>query len=293
MRYAIAAKSYGSFRKAALALQVKQSTLSRTIAQIEGRLGISLFERTSGGVHLTTAGLQIIRKFQHLVETVDHIAANAREIGLGRAGQLTLGHYTSLIAGNLRASLTEFAVRFSEIEIRTVERSRSKLLAELASGLIDIAIVTGDPAPGEKTAIPLWTERIMVALPQTSPLAENSLVHWTDLKDETFLHCDLDPGAEILNILHSKLSVADGMPNVVRHDACRENIRSLVGVGFGVSLMAEAGIGGSYPGVTYREIRDGNGPSRISYAAHWRGDNSNPALTNFIALLKERYPSPA
>ena len=79
----------------------------------------------------------------------------------------------------------------------------------------------------------------------------------------------------------------------IKGDACRENIKSLFGAGFGVSLMADAGIGDNYPGVTYREIRDGNGPSRISYTAHWRGDNHNPALANFITLLKERYPSPA
>jgi len=54
----------------------------------------------------------------------------------------------------------------------------------------------------------------------------------------------------------------------------------------------EAGAGANCPGVTCREIQDGNGPSRISFSAHWRDDNDNPALANFIALLKERYPSP-
>jgi hypothetical protein len=43
-------------------------------------------------------------------------------------------------------------------------------------------------------------------------------------------------------------------------------------------------------GVVYREARDGNGPSRISYAAYWQGDNDNPALAHFLKLLEERYP---
>ena len=38
------------------------------------------------------------------------------------------------------------------------------------------------------------------------------------------------------------------------------------------------------------EARDGNGPSRISYAAYWQGDNDNPALARFLKLLEERYP---
>ena len=47
LRYAVAATRYRSFRKAADALGIKQSTLSRGIAQLEARLGVILFERTT------------------------------------------------------------------------------------------------------------------------------------------------------------------------------------------------------------------------------------------------------
>ena len=136
----------------------------------------------------------------------------------------------------------------------------------------------------------LWTERIMVALPESHPLAANNMVHWTDLRNETFLISQHDPGPEIQEILLAKLAVPHERPKVISHDASRENIKSLVGAGFGVSLMVEACVGANYTGVVYREARDGNGPSRISYAAHWRGDSDNPALKRFIALLEERYP---
>lgn len=75
----------------------------------------------------------------------------------------------------------------------------------------------------------------------------------------------------------------------LRHDASGENIKSLVGAGFGVSLMCEASIGGKFNGVVYREARDGNGPTSISYAAHWDRDNGNPALGGFVRLLRERF----
>ena len=69
----------------------------------------------------------------------------------------------------------------------------------------------------------------------------------------------------------------------------RENIKSLVGAGCGVSLMCEACMGASYAGVVYREARDGNGSTRIGYCAYWRGGNDNPAL-RISSLLEERYP---
>ena len=57
--------------------------------------------------------------------------------------------------------------------------------------------------------------------------------------------------------------------------------------------MSEACLGASSLGVVYREARDGNGASRISYSAHWKECRRNPALLNFIRLLEERFPSPA
>ncbi len=294
MRYAVAAAHFQSFRRAAEELGVKQSTLSRCIRQMEDRLGVKVFERTSGGVRLTTAGEEVLRTSRHLVETVDHMAATARDMGRGESGQLTIGFYTSLSAGNLRASLIEYAARFPKVDIQTIEGTRRSLFAGLERGTLDVAIVTGEPSTRDVKTMPLWSERVMVALPEGHRLAANNIVYWTDLKDETFLLSQRDPGPEIQDILLAKLAAPGERPKVISHDIShdisRENIKSLVGAGFGVGLMCEACIGASYVGVVYREARDGNGPSRISYAAYWQGDNDNPALAHFLKLLEERYP---
>lgn len=291
LRYAIAAADHRSFRQAAEALRVKQSTLSRSISQLEARLGIALFERTSGGVRLTAAGAEILRTSRHLVETADHMAATARAIGRGEAGRLSVGFYTSLSAGNLRASLIEYAARFPDVEIRTCEGARAHLFAGVDAGRLDIAVVTGDPIARGGRVMGLWSERIMVALPEGHRLAGNAIVYWTDLKDETFLFSQRDPGPEIQEILLAKLAAPGERPKMVSHDVSRENIKGLVGAGFGVSLIREASAGAAYTGVVYREARDGNGPSRMNHAAYWQADNDNPALEGFINLLEERYPS--
>jgi len=67
-------------------------------------------------------------------------------------------------------------------------------------------------------------------------------------------------------------------------------IRSLIAVGFGISLVLESDIGANFSGLVYRELRDGTGSSRIGFSAVWRADNENPALQNLLKLLGERYP---
>ncbi|MGA7714062.1 MAG: LysR family transcriptional regulator [Rhizomicrobium sp.] len=291
LRYAIAADKHHSFRRAAAALRLKQSTLSRRIHQLEDELGVLLFARHSGGARPTAAGREFLRRAEHITEEVQAMIALAMAESRGEAGGLRVGFYISLSAGHLRACLLDYVARYPEVTVNTVEGSRVHLFAELQGGALDIAIVSGESELRASQVLPLWAERIMVALPQTHPLSARKVIYWTDLKRERFLLSSRDPGPEIKDYLMAKLAAPGDRPLVVCHDISRENILSIVGAGRGVSLLCEACTGTSYPGVVYREVREGNGPSRIGQSAYWRGDNENPALLRFVALLKERYPS--
>jgi len=293
LRYAEVAERCGSFRKAAEVLSLKQSNLSRRVRHLEEELGVKLFARTNGGVRPTPAGRDFVKGARRILGELQVVIDGAKAVGRGEAGYLTIGFYTSLSAGNLRASLVEFGRRHPQVNVGTVEGSRVGLFDGIQNGTIDIGIVTGEPSPDFDRSMVLWSERIIVALPEDHPLAANDIIYWTDLKRERFLLSERDPGPEIQDILIAKLSSPGDLPSVVRHDVTRENIKSLVGAGCGVSLMCEACMGASYAGVVYREARDGNGSTRIGYRAYWRDENDNPALRNFIRLLEERYPPTA
>jgi DNA-binding transcriptional LysR family regulator len=101
------------------------------------------------------------------------------------------------------------------VEISTIEGSRTRLFDGIQNGTIDIAIVTGDPTSNFSRSMMLWSERIIVALPEDHPLAANEIIYWTDLKRERFLLSERDPGPEIHDILVAKLSSLGDLP-----DAC-------------------------------------------------------------------------
>jgi DNA-binding transcriptional LysR family regulator len=290
MWYAVATAQHGSMRRAAVMLNVRQPTLSRKIQDLEAEIGITLFERSTGGAFPTRVGHNLVRAMEHILHAIDEMVVTARSVGRGDAGQLTVGFSTSLSAGNLRATFMEFTRRFPDVEISAIEGSRARLFPALQSGHIDIAIVTGESPPNSGRAMALWTERIIVALPETHALARHEIVHWTDLKGEKLLLSQHQAGPEIMDILVSKLASPEDRPNLVQHDVSRGDIQSLVAAGFGVSLMCEAAVGLNCAGVAYREARDGTGPTRVGYTGYWDDANENPALKNFIKLLEERYP---
>jgi len=139
--------------------------------------------------------------------------------------------------------------------------------------------------------LPLWVERVMVALPAQHRLAAHEIVYWIELKNERFILSRCDPGPEIQDLLIAKLTAAGDRPLVDSHDVSRETILSMVGIGRGVSLLCEAITGATHAGVVYREVREANGSSWIGQSACWRNDNANPALLRFVDVLKARYPS--
>jgi DNA-binding transcriptional LysR family regulator len=225
-----------------------------------------------------------------ILEQVDVLVSTAKSNGRGEAGRLSIGFCTSISAGNLRATLTEFKNRHPRIELATVERSRTRLATALRNGTADALIVTGDvPLPDSNTR-PLWSERILVSLPEGHALAAGTIVYWTDLRNETVLLSQDDPGRELEDLLISKLISPADRPKIERHDVSRAIIKSLISMKLGISLVLESDIGGSFAGLVYRELRDGTGSTRVDFSAHWRADNDNPALNSFLKLLAERYP---
>lgn len=289
LHYAIAAVDHGSFYRAARALDVEQSTLSRAILKLERSIGMPIFERSRAGVTLTLAGDTFIRGARPMVATADKLVAMMQAAGQGRAGGLMLGHNSSVSAGNLRASLMSWCAAHPDVEVECVEADRSVLLAGLDTGEIDIAILMGVVAHNGFRCEPLWSERMLVALPTTHPLAERDMVHWTDLRGERFLLPAADPGPEIRDMLLGRLAVSGGKPEIRMHQSSRETVLSVLGGSSGVSIVCEGSTGTRYPDVVYRPIHGEQGPALTGYSGCWRDDNGNPALRRFLGFIRARY----
>ena len=85
LRFAVAAADHGSFRQAAEAMAVRQSTLSRSILHFEQLIGVSLFERSSGGVSPAIAGRNLLRLALTILEEFETLQPPQ---GLLEAGSL-------------------------------------------------------------------------------------------------------------------------------------------------------------------------------------------------------------
>jgi DNA-binding transcriptional LysR family regulator len=286
LRYVVTAADHSSFRRAAAALNITQPTLSKRIRELEGKLGVLLFERSTGGAELTPIGEEFVVSARRVLAELEAMETRAKAGKRGDAGRLEIGFYTSLSSGALRDTLLTFVKQHPDVEVNVVEDARASLIPLLDRGAIDIVAVLGEPAYTDYAHMSLWSDRIMVALPKDHPLAARDFVYWTDLKSERFLMSSRDPGPEIQDLLINKLTSPGDRPLIKLVNANRESILSVVSGDRGIFLTCESSTGNAMPGVVYREVRDGNGPTRVGYVAYWRRNNDNPALKQLLALLQ-------
>lgn len=133
LRGVIAAADHGSFRQAAAALNLKQSALSRRIRQLEVQLGVSLFERSSGGVRLTSAGANMARAARRLFGEVDDMVASARLFdGLTLVEQVSVPRLYAAISARINPSFpghrasNQAHIRYCRSRLANVTRDGSR-----------------------------------------------------------------------------------------------------------------------------------------------------------------------
>jgi DNA-binding transcriptional LysR family regulator len=174
----------GTITGAAAVLHVTQPALSRTLDQLEGRLGTRLVERTTRRLELTEAGQRLWEHACRLINQLDDALAEAkagpRPLRVGFAWA-TLGAFTVPLLQQWRDEHPDSPVRIYR---------RDDPEAALRRAEIDVAFLrTRPPRGSEFNAVALLRERRMAAVADTDPLAVADAVRLADLADRPVVIC--------------------------------------------------------------------------------------------------------
>ena len=274
----------GSFHKAANALSIGQSAVSRRIARLENALGVSLFERRPSGATLTNAGKHFVVRARAIIEDLYTTVETARTAGVAGNGHLRIGLIASLSKGAVRTLVEAFVLDHADVDLCFEEADRSSLMTMLSHRTVDVVIASGEPAPETGDGHMLVREDIYLAVPANGPLANCEHLSWGDVADASFLVGAREPGPEIHDYIIRRVSDLGRPAHVRRQRLDREGIMNLVGLGFGVSLVADHWRGVQYPNVAFVPI--GDEAERVPFSLTWRPENDNPALRRVVSLAR-------
>ncbi len=279
---ALAVAEHLNFRHAAASLGLSQPGVSRRIKQLEQDLGFLIFERRSRGVVITSTGRSFLDQVARAVDLLEHAIMNAGMIVGGEQGSLRVGLTTSIGAGFLAKLLAEFRQSHADIRVEHVEGQARDLIVAVRHEHLDLAFVIGDQNVEDCHSRQLWTERLVVALPQDHLLAKADGVTWRDLRGETFLVRSDGDGPQMHAHLLRRLAEWGYQPLIKSHGVQRDTLMHMIAQGDGITLAAEAAALIPIHGVIFQRILDE--PEPIVFSAVWSPFNRSRPLRDLLDL---------
>lgn len=240
LRYFLAVAEHLSFTRAAKAIHLSQPPLSQQIRRLEEELGGELFRRSSRSVRLTDLGEAFVPRARGILLQTDDAAKEIRaRTGLEK-GTLRVGASGSLAYHLLPLLIAEYRALFPNIELHIVEHRTPQLLAAAEQHEIDIALIR---LPHDKTKLSttvLRKEVLVVALPKSHPLASEKTVKLKQFANEPFILIS-NRSEPFHNLVLQLCASQSFMPNIICSGTEYATACRLVGLGVGISILAEMG----------------------------------------------------
>ncbi|NKY60561.1 hydrogen peroxide-inducible genes activator [Nocardia flavorosea] len=169
LRAFVAVAEHRHFGAAATSLDVSQPTLSQALAALENGLGLQLIERSTRRVLVTEAGRRLLPQAIATLDAADRFLSAANGDTLG--GVLRMGIIPTVAPYLLPALLPTLRRRLPALTPRIVEDRTARLLDELRTGSLDVAVLALPADVPGVVEIPLYTEDFVVVVPAGHELA--------------------------------------------------------------------------------------------------------------------------
>lgn len=282
LRYVIAAADYRSFRRAATALGIRESSVSRRIRDLEEAIGAGLFVRHRSGVNLTYAGEQFVHRARRALNQIGQAERDAGAIGRGEDGVVRIGIFSSLASGFLAELFQAYDADHARVRLDFIEGGPTDHLLAIQQHQLDVAFLAGQPSADGCDIAHLWNERVYVAMSENDELAGREELGWDDLRGRHFIVSEAQPGPEIHDYLVKHLAELGYHPSIEPQAVYRDTLMQIVANGRRLTLTSEATIAAQFPGVVYRPLSG----EILPFCAVWSPRNDNPAFRRLLSLAK-------
>ncbi|PVX38857.1 LysR family hydrogen peroxide-inducible transcriptional activator [Pasteurella langaaensis DSM 22999] len=251
LEYLVALAEHKHFRRAADTCNVSQPTLSGQIRKLEDELGIILLERTSRKVLFTQSGLLLVDQAKQVLREVKILKEMASNQGKDMTGPIHIGVIPTVGPYLLPYIMPALKDAFPELELFLYESQTSQLLDQLETGHLDCAILASVPETEPFIEVPLFNERMMLAVSEHHELAQKNQVSMPELKGREVLM--LDDGHCLRDQALGYCFTAGASENAHFKATSLEMLRNMIAANAGITLMPELAVlnEGSRVGVKY------------------------------------------
>lgn len=225
-----------NFTKAAAALHVSQPSLSKTIKNLEERLGVPLFYRSSKQLELTDAGKVVLVNAKHVLDAFKNLSTELTDMMTLKKGEIRIGIPPIIGAAFFSKLISHFKEKYPLIDIIFTEVGTKKIMQEVYDGALDIGLICNYPVQKSSfEVIKLLKDPLMVVVDKTNPLADKSSLDFSDLKKESFILYRKD--FSLYDRIMEECAKNNFYPHIVCESSQKEFMIEMVEAKLGIALL--------------------------------------------------------
>ena len=292
IRYIIAVADEKHFGRAASRCFVSQPTLSIGVKRLEDELGVTLFERSKSGVHLTAVAEQLVEKARDILREVDSFKELSHHLKDPFLAPLRIGAIYTIGPYLFPSLLPALKTAEPRLKLYIEESFTGTLRKMLKKGQLDAIIVALPFTEPEIEVRELYTEPFEVLLPASHPWSLTPSIPPKHLHTENVLllgegHCFRDQVIDACPALSQSIFDRD---NLVAEGSSLETLRHMVASGLGVTVLpaSAAGLENYAPGFLTTKPFTKPEPSRIVAVAWRRQFPRTEAIELLIDVIRKQ-----
>lgn len=140
LKHIVAVDLHGSISAAARALSLTQSTVSRSVADVETEIGYALFDRRARDVIATERGRPFINRAARIISDLDQFSADARASRETGDTLIRVGVSPASMQGLINNAIRELCLRDAALRVHLEAASAASGVRALRRGDIDILV---------------------------------------------------------------------------------------------------------------------------------------------------------
>jgi DNA-binding transcriptional LysR family regulator len=225
-----------NFTRAGEEVNLTQPSVSVRIRQLEGEVGLKLFEQLGKKVALTEAGLSLIPHARRVIAAIEDARQCIQELqGLER-GSLRIGASTTPGMYLIPKVVAVFKRHHPNIQIHLRIKDTEQVEAGVLNNEFDFGFVGGHLVDHEVSALPWLTDELVLIVPPDHELARQKAVKAHHLKHQKFVFREVGSATRATIVKHLQKCGLTAEPVMEMENP--ESVKKAVQSGLGIAFIS-------------------------------------------------------
>jgi len=277
----LAVAEHSSFREASAQVHLSLPAVSMQIKQLEERLGVTLFHRTTRKVELTHEGEQLMISARKAMAELDVAFERIQRVADLHQGNLSFACVPTVAGTRLPPLLTRFARDFPGVTVKVREVTQPDLLAAVRRREVDFGIGLQPEPGGEFESRALFDDEYVAVFPVDHPFSDKRAVSLKELAKTRLLALGASQFRQHLLEASQKEQLALDLSYEFTHV---NTVIAMIDAGLGVGILPAVAIPQRATLRTSRVVR----PSmkRTIAITKIKGHSLSPAAMQFVDMCE-------